>query len=564
MIWDEYDPLATTPLERPHYSSGFRRPQAFHLPLSPPIPTVHTEQAEDYFTQEPVIAPRAQENEGWPFLPSQTSPSESQLADVPEEEEHAVSGRRSGMSTASADLRASKSVPNLLSFRRSSSRNDVDQPHTPTPDEVCPSVLVMSPKKSQVKLNVDSCESWEDDIDYCYEHEAEADCDYNWERRSMDTEVGRNYFHDSAISTNDQNTIVTKESQAAISLHSASASISRRLSAQIDSLRHLPNPHISPPSPTSIAFPLPELSPASHLTADSPTSLRAPHNLTRPTMHLRSPSQASFKESQGFTLSPSLLIPIDYATQMRLDAHRDPDTFTYADADFLPLQAHEYGGAANRVSAPESTTSYRSSTTDGLRASGSSSTSLATGPPDGADDVEAELAHRSVSSSGSMPDLIASARWAPFCSNPFSAYIEPAAPAPRPETTSVRAEAGTRLSEEELSAEMALQMAEERLLPPSPAPCAQEQQQQQHSPALPQPQPHSPMERVMQAQMAHGRKGSVPLLGGKFGGVSVTTAEVPRVMGRARASTMGAMGRGGARASYVLFPAAGGGVAPPI
>ena len=30
-------------------------------------------------------------------------------------------------------------------------------------------------------------ESWEDDIDYCYNHEAEADCDYQWERPSMDT-----------------------------------------------------------------------------------------------------------------------------------------------------------------------------------------------------------------------------------------------------------------------------------------------------------------------------------------------------------------------------------------
>lgn len=218
---------------------------------------------------------------------------------------------------------------------------------------------------------------------------------------------------------------------------------------------------------------------------------------------------------------------------MRLDAHRD--TFPYPDTDFLPLHAHDYAPAAsNRVSAPESTTSFRSSTTDGLRASGSSSsTSLGTGVDDG------ELAHRSVASSVSgscsVPDLVATARWAPFSSNPFSAYIEPVAQVQVQET---------RVGDEGHSVELALQMAEERLLPPSPM----EQLQQQQS----------PMERVMQAQIAHGRKGSVPLLGGKFGGVSVATVELPR--GRARASTLGAMGGVGkvGRASYGLFPAVGG------
>ncbi|RCI10923.1 hypothetical protein L249_5335 [Ophiocordyceps polyrhachis-furcata BCC 54312] len=29
--------------------------------------------------------------------------------------------------------------------------------------------------------------SWEDDIDYCYEHEAEADCDFPWDRPSLET-----------------------------------------------------------------------------------------------------------------------------------------------------------------------------------------------------------------------------------------------------------------------------------------------------------------------------------------------------------------------------------------
>ncbi|RDA87260.1 hypothetical protein CP532_1322 [Ophiocordyceps camponoti-leonardi (nom. inval.)] len=34
--------------------------------------------------------------------------------------------------------------------------------------------------------------SWEDDIDYCYEHEAEADCNFPWDRPSLETARGSN------------------------------------------------------------------------------------------------------------------------------------------------------------------------------------------------------------------------------------------------------------------------------------------------------------------------------------------------------------------------------------
>jgi hypothetical protein len=33
--------------------------------------------------------------------------------------------------------------------------------------------------------------SWEDDIDYCYDHAAEADCEYEWSRRSVDASKAR-------------------------------------------------------------------------------------------------------------------------------------------------------------------------------------------------------------------------------------------------------------------------------------------------------------------------------------------------------------------------------------
>ncbi|OBT52617.1 hypothetical protein VE04_06028 [Pseudogymnoascus sp. 24MN13] len=171
----------------------------------------------------------------------------------------------------------------------------------------------MTPKKSGAKLDLDTSGSWEDDIDYCYDHEVEADCDYNWERRSIDVDTVRNYFHDSAISTNSSSDDITlNNSPPPASLHSASASISSRLSAHLDGLRHPPvyvTPTILAPAHTPDLIP-----PSAGTTADSPASIPTPP--ARPT-HLRSPSAASsFKESHGFNLSPSLLIPADYAAQM--------------------------------------------------------------------------------------------------------------------------------------------------------------------------------------------------------------------------------------------------------
>ncbi|TKA62520.1 hypothetical protein B0A49_12189 [Cryomyces minteri] len=39
-------------------------------------------------------------------------------------------------------------------------------------------------RSSAVEGGIDS--SWEDDVDYCYEHEAEADCDFSWDRISKE------------------------------------------------------------------------------------------------------------------------------------------------------------------------------------------------------------------------------------------------------------------------------------------------------------------------------------------------------------------------------------------
>jgi hypothetical protein len=104
-----------------------------------------------------------------------------QLADVPEEEDTTVVSRRSRMSSASGELRLSKSVPNFSPLKSTKSRTSVindQRPQTPPPhisqdDESHAVGVALSPPRAIAPL---SQESWEDDIDYCYEHEAEANC----------------------------------------------------------------------------------------------------------------------------------------------------------------------------------------------------------------------------------------------------------------------------------------------------------------------------------------------------------------------------------------------------
>lgn len=126
------------------------------------------------------------------------------LADVPEEDEiHA----QKKMSTddhrpgTAGSLRHAKSFPNARSLvhRRnpssssytSAGRRDSFPMGGPTLndsllpledrifDEVsfCPRV---SRRMSFTNKSIDAC--WEDDIDFCYEHEAEANCDFDWDR----------------------------------------------------------------------------------------------------------------------------------------------------------------------------------------------------------------------------------------------------------------------------------------------------------------------------------------------------------------------------------------------
>lgn len=130
-------------------------------------------------------------------------PSRTELPNVPEEDESA-SGRKDPPDPTS-ELEKAKSFASLKScsirWSSSSSRESGASPASPLSEDFPSSELAVPlvgqsfdddvpirPRLScrlSIALNdIDHC--WEDDIDYCYEHAAEADCDFDWDRLSME------------------------------------------------------------------------------------------------------------------------------------------------------------------------------------------------------------------------------------------------------------------------------------------------------------------------------------------------------------------------------------------
>jgi hypothetical protein len=217
---------------------------------------------------------------------------------VPEEDENAFVSRKCRSSIASnSSLRGSQSVPMLRVFSNRK-RDDATRRSSEASDTLGRFDLFAAQRALKAALiegaEVLPRESWEDDIDYCYEHAAEADCDYEWDRPSF--EMSRE--DDSATPVEDQ--------------------------GRLESCG--PSPAMLTPG----QFDVPSLSPVSQLSATAheaitptvasnlkPSNFSLPRVDSKHLLHVRKPSDASsFKESHGFTLSPSLLIPMDYQQQM--------------------------------------------------------------------------------------------------------------------------------------------------------------------------------------------------------------------------------------------------------
>ncbi|KAF4998855.1 hypothetical protein FGRMN_2854 [Fusarium graminum] len=295
------DSLAMPSWDRPQTSGGFRHPQPFSPNDMTEQPAATSHGYGIALDQEPmpVIDHRfshaitTPDDAAWP-LPAAAN-YEPPLPDVPEEEEHVINMGRSPKSPVSprSSLRASQSVPLL---RRSQNKENAAQ-------------------RSAGHYNGSAAhghsirESWEDDIDYCYEHEADANFEYEWERPSTDScreappGVQVAFFEDDEL--REVPTVGTAESSPGM----LSAS-------RFDMPALSPASQASPESTSEIVTPSTGFAVTSNFSFPRGEKVRRPSNLT----HCRNDSRASsFKESYGFTLSPSLLIPGDYHQQMLLN-----------------------------------------------------------------------------------------------------------------------------------------------------------------------------------------------------------------------------------------------------
>ncbi|GKT43823.1 uncharacterized protein ColSpa_04004 [Colletotrichum spaethianum] len=361
------DSIATTDSapESPQTSSSFQHPSPFEVVLEvaePPATALSIMSSGD--GPEALTDPRfshaitTPDDAAWPLTASTTLSYEMALPDVPEEEEQYVLSRRSRGSLVSmqSSLRGSQSVPVLRQVAQP--QDESERPSSGASDTLGSFDMLPAQNALQEVLEIDNVAevshraSWEDDIDYCYEHEAEANCDYAWDRPSLD--LVRESFVQAPFDTD------------GLFVAPLSAGLMPAPTGHMDNL-----PALSPASQTSIN--------GHEAITPTITTLPVKSNFSHPRketnyrgnshLHVRTASHASsFKESHGFHLSPSLLIPGDFHQQMLADSDMDAypleaarhnsDHFSF---DEEPVLTMETPGLFARDRASTSTTGSNSS-----------------------------------------------------------------------------------------------------------------------------------------------------------------------------------------------------------
>ncbi|KAJ4304432.1 hypothetical protein N0V88_002045 [Collariella sp. IMI 366227] len=288
--------------DRPQTSATLRSPHLYADPGSPPTTSYGYAPAPDM-----VVIPEhaysnsltGQDDPNWPLPCPSSAASEHTLPGVPEEDENAVAAKKSRASvTSNASLRGSQSVPMLRGF--AFRYNDDSGRRTSDASDTLGRFDLFAAQQALEAALIDSSdlprEAWEDDIDYCYDHEAEADCDYEWGRPSLD--ISRDC---------DSATPVDSHGRG---LASHEASPTMLTPGQFDM------PALSPVSQISTATAQEAITP---ITVNNPkaSNFSLPRVESKNLLQVRRSSDASsFKESHGFNLSPSLLIPMDFQQQM--------------------------------------------------------------------------------------------------------------------------------------------------------------------------------------------------------------------------------------------------------
>lgn len=330
----------------------------------------------------------------------------TELADVPEEDEdyfrRRSSVRSSRPSTAGSALRHAQSFPStkppsvdkptsLHPLRGMSDGQSQQQRPTSSSSNVLTSTFDLelpantarpampSSRVSRSLKGIEGC--WEDAIDYSYQHAAEADCEYDWDRRSRDGD------EDEGDATHlDGNASGNKQSFAR-NVRNESNKVqagSTRNTFFAGDLQTLLFPHGD--------VVIPELEPCSALSES--TSGAGP--LT-PSLALLPPpsvgvSSPTLKGSDGFCLSPSVITSPDYHAQMLEEAmyHELLGDGTSSDRHY-PF----YNGAEDvPISRTDSALSKCNSQESMLISRAAS----------------VQQNHRSTNSSGSLPELVHSKR----------------------------------------------------------------------------------------------------------------------------------------------------------
>lgn len=497
------DPMMAPIIERPYPNEGFRRPAPFKLSTPPPRPA--RDATEEYFTNPPAQRSLPDESE-WPLAASPGFGAE--LADVQEEDEEIMPKRSHNTSTPNGDLRLSRSSPALqktpenLPTERHDARMSLILGQTPT-------------RRFSVSRRAPSpdfqfaTDSWESDIDWCYENEVEADCDYEWERPSPKQERCA------------EMTRLSPRPSTAVPL----------LDLQVQNDEREYHGRFRPSLLIASSMEPPELSPMSTTNSVVSSDPRTPMTFLRP-HHARSHSQASsFKESHGFTLSPSLLIPADFQSQIDQDAMYASDFGTRSSTNFA---RGAYDPSISSVDCTDSsTTSQRSSNFSRDSARSSSSTRISGTASRGSQDsmillskiANLKEAHRNGGSTSSLPDLI------PSTLRPVQADLSASVPSLNiPETPTVSIQHRRNMSQiKEQEKRVDLGLVIQQALTPSP--------EKDTFPDL-------PLELKSQKPV-HERKKSAP----------VASQKPKEFKPRARAATSAVAGTGRKqRGSYMLFP----------
>jgi hypothetical protein len=209
-------------------------------------------------------------------------------------------------------------------------------------------------------------ESWEDDIDYIYEHAMEADCDFDWDRASDDE---AEEYERGSRGGNQAPMQGARQSSAA--LYTAFEPTVRHSSRDFRFSLLVPNvPSLTPTSAASVST--------------VSTGLRTPHeSFHRP----------SVDGNGGFMVSPSLLMPQEYKDEQEHTYEDLLDAYADSERHYTVLDPRHSGTSSAR----SRRSSYDSSLISSAQSSGLWSSPL----------------RRSASSAGSVPELVPSRRARP-------------------------------------------------------------------------------------------------------------------------------------------------------